>query len=60
MSVSDSAGLVYFTVGLVEFIHHLNNNWQEEGLDEFVWGNLFHSSHLTEFFGAFENYFWVP
>ena len=24
VSASDSPGLVYFTVGLVEFIHHLN------------------------------------
>ena len=29
VSVSDSSGLVYFTVGRVEFIQHLNNNRQE-------------------------------
>ena len=36
MSVSDSSGLGYFTVGLLEVIHHLNNNRQEEVLDEFL------------------------
>ena len=41
---------MYFTVGLVEFIHHLNNR-QEEVLAEFCWGNLLHSSYLTEFLG---------
>ena len=54
--VSDSHGLVYFAVGLVEFIHHLHNG-QEEVLADFFGGNLCHSFYLTELFGAVENYF---
>ena len=49
---------MHFAVGLVEFIHHLHNG-QEEVLAEFFWENLFHSSYLTEFLWAVENYFWV-
>ena len=56
--ISDSHGLVYFALGLVEFIHHLLNG-QEEVLAELFWGNSFHSSYLTEFFGTGENYFWA-
>ena len=56
--VSDSHGLLYFALSLVEFIHRLLNS-HEEVLAELFWGNSFHSSYLTEFFGAVENYFWA-
>ena len=41
LSVSDSSGLVYFTVGLVQFTHHPNNNRQEEVFAEFFRGIYF-------------------
>ena len=53
VSVSDSSGLVYFTVGRVEFIQHLNNNRQENFWQNF-WGlfkiisGLVHSVYSLE------------
>ena len=54
VSVSDSSGLVYFTVGRVEFIQHLNNNRQENFWQNFFGGIYFIHHFCQNFWGLFK------